>query len=169
MVPTGVTVTDWFPHPLDANSGTTFDGRVFSCYKKGTRTGELDEWVECPWVCIEKYKGKPNTTRTADYVRLPAATAQLLGKKTSTLNSGRFALECYIGRSLHSYEVARHGANGPADHSYTNLLVGDSVNNMIDDLENGKSITSLSYLVEAQARLTRLISSYRLNPTKPTV
>jgi hypothetical protein len=168
-VPTGVTVTDWFPHPLDPNVGTTYSGRFFTCYKARKHGGvTTDEWRELIPKNNEIYRGCPNSSRTGDVLVLPATAAEKIYGSKRPGRSGRFALECYLGRPLLSFEVARHGVNGPADHSYTNLQVGDSVNNMIDDLENGKSITSLSYLLEAVARLTRLICSYRLNSTKPT-
>lgn len=82
------------------------------------------------------------------------------------MNAGRFVLECYLGRLLEPWEVCRHGINGPNDHSYLNVSPGDAVNNMIDDLENGKSQTSLTYLIQAQSRLARLISTF--TSTQPT-
>ena len=62
--------------------------------------------------------------------------------------------------------MCRHGTGGPDDHSYLNVSPGDAVNNMIDDLENGKSHTNLTYMIEAQNRIARIISN--LTSTQPT-
>lgn len=171
----GQIVTKFFRHPLDPNIGATFDGEIWTCYVPHKHGGTVGEWR-----LVTKYKKAMNRTntrtnpkfktsaRTKEQVSLPVAfTSKIPGKvKTCSVNAGRFTLECFLGRTLETWEVCRHGIGGPDDHSYLNVSPGDAVNNMIDDLENGKSETSLTYLIQAQQRLARLISS--LNSTKPT-
>lgn len=94
---------------------------------------------------------------------LPKTFTNIRGKSANKCIAGRFTLECYLGRTLESWEVCRHGIAGPTDHSYLNVSPGDAVNNMIDDLENGKSETNLTYLIQAQSRLARLISNYTIS------
>ena len=153
--------------------GATFDGRVWTRYAH--RTQIIGEWRELTkfYSCrtqSEKSCGRPRSTnRLSHDITIPAAFARNIPghNRGCKYNTGRFTLECYLGRTLESFEVCRHGIAGPNDHSYLNVSPGDSVNNMIDDLENGKSETTLTYLIQAQQRLARLISQQQFqSPTK---
>ena len=172
---TGPLATRFFLHPLDPNIGATFDGSIWTRYVAFKRNGIVGEWRqltnyyswrrESPKTC-----GRPRSTnRLLCDITIPYAfTRNIPGhKRGGKYNAGRFTLECYLGRALESWEVCRHGTAGPNDHSFSNVSPGDAVNNMIDDLENGKSVTSITYLVTAKNRIDRLISG--LTSTKPTV
>jgi len=149
--------------------GATFAGEIWTRYEK--RSSKVGEWR-----VLDKYQRHSSSVstrghakssgRTKTRVCVPRAFARKnWGKPTGDVAglaiAGRFTLECYLGRTLESFEVCRHGIAGPNDHSYLNVSPGDAVNNMIDDLENGKSETSLTYLIEAQQRLARLISQHQ--------
>ena len=169
----GPTATKFYPHPLDPNMGATFDGRIWTRYAPRKQT--IGEWRE-----LTSYRSwgrktqAPNSKkprqriRERDLVTVPAIFARKFYPNSSSpaINAAKFNLECYLGRRLESWEVTRHGPGGPNDHSYMNLSPGDAVNNMIDDLENGNSQTSLKYLIQAQHRLARLVLNY--TSTKPT-
>ena len=153
--------------------GATFDGEIWTRYVKNRRGGVVGEWRQ-----VTKFSksgtygeakcGPARTSTTKDMVLLPNHFLKIIGKGShkGKYKAGRFTLECYLRRPLESWEVCRHGIAGPNDHSYLNVSPGDMVNNMIDDLENGKAETNLTYLIQAQQRLTRLISN--LTSTKPT-
>lgn len=170
---TGPLATKFFLHPLDPNMGVTFDGSIWTRYVHKRKAGAVGEWRE-----LTKYQAEKTTVATKQQsVRTSGRTKANIGVPKAFLNNigskrrgwtlaGRFTLECYLGRQLESFEVCRHGIAGPNDHSYLNVSPGDAVNNMIDDLENGKSETSLSYLIQAKNRIDRLISG--LTSTKPT-
>lgn len=173
---TGPLATRFFPHPLDENVGITFYGHIYTRYVAHKRGGVIGEWRLITSYKGTTVRGKRNdpkfrtSIRERVFVSLPLAFTKLywaeVGFTTCSVNAGRFALECYTGRRLEVWEVCRHGIAGPNDHSYLNVSPGDAVNNMIDDLENGKSETSLTYLIQAQNRISRLISG--LTSTKPT-
>ena len=165
---TGPLATKFFPHPLDPNMGATFDGRLWTRYVAHKRGGVVGEWRE-----LTKFAGpgspsrksytntsltQKRSTKNREMVTCPNIFSKILGRKTSKFTAGRLFLECYLGRSLESWEVCRHGIAGPNDHSYLNVSPGDAVNNMIDDLETGKSETNLTYLIQAKNRIERLIS-----------
>ena len=154
--------------------GATFDGEIWTRYVPRKHGGIVGEWRLITTYSRARNSASTridkkfrNSARDKEMVTLPAAFTKNVPDKMSQLFlAGRFALECYLGRTLESFEVCRHGIAGPSDHSYLNVSPGDAVNNMIDDLENGKSRTSLTYLIQAQSRLARLISTF--NSTQPT-
>lgn len=169
----GPTATKFFPHPLDPNMGANFDGEIWTRYVKGRPGGVAGEWRQVTKFSQSRIYGKgaggrARTSTTKDMVLLPNHFCRVIGKlsQRGMYKAGRFTLECYLGRPLESWEVCRHGIAGPNDHSYLNVSPGDAVNNMIDDLENGKSETNLTYLIQAQQRLARLISN--ITSTQPT-
>jgi hypothetical protein len=144
---------------------TTFDGRIMTRYIHYTR--RVGEWRE-----LTGYQKEGRQTQGPGVIQTSKRLKVLIGvpkvfadkfyrnpTKTGMVNCGRFTLECYLGRPLESWEVCRHGTGGPNDHSYLNVSPGDAVNNMIDDLENGKSYTNLTYMIEAQQRIARIVSS----------
>ncbi len=147
--------------------GAAFDGSIWTRYVKHKKGGVVSEWRELTNYTAKNSTRKSNTPqakaspRTSvnlkQQIKLPFAFAPAVSRHGQYL-AGRFTLECYLGRTLESFEVCRHGIAGPDDHSYLNVSPGDAVNNMIDDLENGKSETSLTYLIQAQQRIARLIS-----------
>lgn len=154
--------------------GATFDGRVWTRYVFRKRT--IGEWRELTG--FGGYTGTPKTSgqalaaprtsnRKKEFINVPRVFLEKAGvpAKGTAYNAGRYLLECYLGRRLASWEVCRHGINGPNDHSYGNVSPGDAVNNHIDDLENGKAETNLTYLIQAKNRIERLIAN-RLNTTK---
>ncbi len=152
--------------------GATFDGSIWTRYVAYKSGGVVGEWRQLTAFYGGKAKGGNGVRGPAvsserlSNVPLPSYFMRARGYKSNTYKAGRFTLECYLGRFLESWEVCRHGIAGPNDHSYLNVSPGDAVNNMIDDLENGKSETSLSYLIQAKNRIDRLISG--LTSTKPT-
>ena len=154
--------------------GATFDGQIWTRYiARSSKVGE--------WRLLNKYRpgsGNVSSRGHAKYsnrlkveICVPMVFARKnfnkpTGPVACQVSAGRFTLQCFLGRTLESWEVCRHGIAGPNDHSYLNVSPGDAVNNMIDDLENGKSETNLTYLIQAQQRLSRLISN--LTSTQPT-
>lgn len=160
----GLPVTrNFFPHPADPNVGTTFEGEVYTRYVKGCRTIS-DTWRHCSYT-IRK---NGLNTKKREQLTIPAVAAENLGYSCydskrgkhvpqSKILFGRFALECFLGRRLEGYEQCRHGSGGHDDHSYTNIEVGDAINNVLDDVENGSRGTNLTYLIKAQARIDRMI------------
>ena len=151
--------------------GATFDGHIYTRYV--FKTQAIGEWRE-----LTNYQSSGRKTqgpgvkksryRSRDLVNAPRIFVQKFYPNTKSggkLNAAKFILECYLGRQLESFEVCRHGIAGPNDHSYLNVSPGDAVNNMIDDLENGKSETNLTYLIQAQQRIARLISQRQFHST----
>lgn len=169
----GQIATKLFLHPLDPNMAATFDGRIWTRYVMYKRD-VIGEWRELKKYRANNTKKKYNnpasnakvrtSKRTRTFIDLPRSFTSVWYRSCSVV-AGRFTLECYLGRTLESWEVCRHGTGGPDDHSYLNVSPGDAVNNMIDDLENGKSHTNLTYMIEAQNRIARIISN--LTSTKP--
>ena len=159
---------------MDPNMGATPDGRVWTRYEYRKRT--IGDWRELTGYgsCTNTARktgqalAQPRTSpRVKEIISVPRVFLEKAGLPSNgnAYRAGRFFLECYMGRLLASWEVCRHGMAGPTDHSYGNVSPGDAVNNMIDDLENGKSETSLSYLIQSKNRIERLIAN-RLNSTK---
>ncbi len=174
LEPTGQTATKFFTHPLDPNMGATPDGRAWTRYVARRHGGVIGEWRELTNYTARNSNRKSDSPQCRAHprtssnlknkIKLPAAFAPS-ASSGGQYTAGRFTLECYLGRALESWEVCRHGIAGPDDHSYGNVSPGDPVNNMIDDLENGKSETNLTYLIQAKNRIDRLIAN-RLNTTK---
>ena len=170
MVPAGLIATKLWLHPLDENMGATTDGSIWTRYVGRKRGGVVGEWRQITSFRSDKVSGKGNqgptpSSEKLSNVTLPLHFCRIAGKGTNSYKAGRFTLECYLKRRLESWEVCRHGIGGPNDHSFANVSPGDSVNNMIDDLENGQSKTNLTYLIQAKNRIDRLIAN-RLNTTK---
>ena len=82
------------------------------------------------------------------------ALANEFGKKTFGIH--RVILAAKLGRWPEPWEEVRHKDGNWRNNAMSNLLVGDHLNNIIDDLEIGKRETSLDYLDEAIARLMDL-------------
>lgn len=170
----GQTATKFFAHPLDPNMGAAIDGSIWTRYVARRHGGVVGEWRELTnYISRDRYlksdsnqaKGQARTTkRSKEMISLPTAF-EPASHRHGAYMAGRFTLECYLKRVLESWEVCRHGVNGPNDHSFSNVSPGDPVNNMIDDLENGTAETNLTYLIQAKNRIDRLISN-RLNSTK---
>lgn len=148
--------------------GAAFDGSIWTRYVKFTQA--IGPWRELTgYQKAGRLTQGPGVSQTSKRLKTIIGAPKIFvdkfypnPTKTGMINCGRFALECYLGRTLESFEVCRHGIGGPNDHSYLNVSPGDAVNNMIDDLENGKSETNLTYLIQAQSRLARLISNYTI-------
>ncbi len=151
--------------------GATVDGSIWTRYVK--RTQAIGPWRELTgYQKSGRQTQGPGLSQTGKRLKASIGAPKIFVRKfyrnptkTGMINCGRFTLECHLGRSLEVWEVCRHGIAGPNDHSYGNVSPGDSVNNMIDDLENGKSETNLTYLLQAKNRIDRLIAN-RLNTTK---
>lgn len=168
----GQIATKFWLHPLDPNMAATFDGRIWTRYVAYKSGGVIGEWRQLTKFYSNKVRGKgtmgvTRSSETRSMVKLPMHFCRLIGveQRQGSYKAGRFTLECYLGRPLESWEVCRHSTGGPNDHSYLNVSPGDAVNNMIDDLENGKSHTNLSYMIEASNRIARIILN--LTSTKP--
>lgn len=150
--------------------GASIDGSIWTRYVTRKHGGAVGEWRQITKFYSGRVKGEKNLGPAASSVTLsnftpPRSFTKTLGRNGRTYKAGRFTLECYLKRPLESWEVCRHGIGGPNDHSFANVSPGDSVNNHIDDLENGKAETNLTYLIQAKNRIDRLIAN-RLNSTK---
>lgn len=153
-------------HPLDENMGAAFDGTIWTRYvpNKSDVIGEwrvLNRYYGCRVKVLNPHCGpKSTSTRTSDVVVPGSFSRRVPNSRKQMYNAGRLTLECFIGRVLENHEVCRHGVGGPNDNGYLNVAPGDGLNNIIDDLENGKSETSLTYLIQAQQRIERLIRNH---------
>ena len=75
-------------------------------------------------------------------------------KVTKQLHQVVCAAKC--GRWPESCEEVRHLDGDYSNNTMSNLCYGDHLNNIIDDIENGKRQTNEAYLDEAIARLCSL-------------
>lgn len=164
----GQIATKLFLHPLDPNMAATFDGRIWTRYVARKHGAVIGEWRELTSYSKAHYRKqgpgvKQSSARTKTLINAPCCFVRKFYPESKTnhgkINAGKYVLECYLGRCIESWEVCRHGTGGPDDHSYLNVSPGDAVNNMIDDLENGKSHTNLTYMIEANNRIARIISN----------
>ena len=90
--------------------------------------------------------------RTSNRVRMNVS----VGAPYRTFSTQRIALAAKLGRLLEPWEEVRHIDGDFKNNCLDNLEVGDHLNNIIDDLTQGKRETSLEYLDEAIARLMDL-------------
>lgn len=160
LVPTGQNVIDIYLHPRCSDIGATEDGSVYTCWSKGKNQNSpparQKEWRKITSYCGARFR--PNHS-----ISLPVPVHKALGLTTTRILSGRLNLECYLGRSLHPWEVCRHGKGGNQDHSKANLKAGCQLNNIIDDVEYGKIPTTPEQVEDAINRL----QVYLTNSTKP--
>lgn len=73
----------------------------------------------------------------------------------------RLVLAAKLGYWPPEWIQCRHRNSNPRDYSWDNLVPGDILNNIIDDIENGVRETSDEYIEEAIARLRTLQKSRR--------
>ena len=107
----------------------------------------------------EGYGWDSKGRRTSNRIRINAA----VGEPYVTFSTQRIALAAKIGRLLEPWEEVRHIDGDFKNNHLDNLQVGDHLNNIIDDLENGKRKTSTEYLEEA---ITRLKALQEKSPSK---
>tara|TARA_R100000951_G_C2513836_1_gene141274 strand:- start:11 stop:514 length:504 start_codon:yes stop_codon:yes gene_type:complete len=156
----GQNVTELYPHPKCSSIAADPNGSVYTLWTKGAGS-RRPQLTESNWRLITTYCGakfRPNQS-----IALPKPVCEELGVKGFRVLSGRFNLECYLGRTLQRWEVCRHGDLGNCDHSLANLSPGCQLNNIIDDVESGRIKTTPEQLRIAIDRLSCL-----LNSTKPT-
>ena len=136
-----------YPVPGYPDYSVREDGAVIS-YRKYT-TGYILSDPE------EGYGWDGKGRRTSTRVRLNVS----VGSPYKTFSTQRVALSAKLGRWLEPWEEVRHIDGDFKNNCLNNLEAGDHLNNIIDDIEQGKRKTSPEYLELAITRLKALQKS----------
>jgi hypothetical protein len=151
----GGIATELYPHPKCDKIAAAPDGSVYTLWTKGAgarRPALSSEWRKITAYCGAKFR--PNQS-----MAIPKPVAIEMGVKGFRVLSGRFNLECFLGRCLEPWEVCRHGSGGNQDHSMSNLQPGCQLNNIIDEIELGRLVTTRPQILRAINRLQCLLNS----------
>ncbi len=143
-------------HPLSEHLGFTKDGKPYTNIRSNRwNGGKIIDWEPHP-IFLKTKRG----TKSPRYkLELRAKIKKDLGLYTNQAVA-RIALECYLNRSLESWEQCCHINGIATDNSISNLRASDSINNAIDEIDLKRKSTYLENLLLARERISTLINSY---------
>ena len=143
-------------NPLSEHLGFTKDGKPYTNIRSHRwNGGKVIDWEPHPMFL----RNRRGSLKPRYKISLRAAVKKDLGIYTNQ-HAARIALECYLNRSLKSWEHCCHINGEPTDNSISNLRASDIINNAIDEIDLKRQSTDLENLLLARERLSTLINSY---------
>ena len=102
---------------------------------------------------------KPDMSRCRGNRNEPSYMFQIegVGRKHKRLH--HIVAAAKYGRWPFWWEHVRHMDGNPDNHSFDNIELGDWVNNVIDELELGRTETTVAYIDKAIERLLKIKSA----------
>lgn len=138
----------------DGSVGSTTDGIIYT--NLALRTYKvLEHWRRC------KVFGESNGRKCRGHNALSYMPQIVLPKlgysaKNSTVRTGRFVLECKLGRPLEKWEETRHMDGDPTNNHFDNLESGCHLINSMDDYFTGKREAPLEEIERCLDRMKLL-------------